>query len=295
MHIVELIFLFLAYTILVATIIMQIVCYRKEIEFKETIFFSLSFLLLLISFIISAIYDLLEIPPPEFVDVLLYVSSLIIAVTTPVNIHTERIVKTPGLKNRIILITALLLAILYPLSYLLNYTDVYEIVILVFVNASIIYSMSVIIRSKISLLIVHREKVEKRIAKVLMIVLPLYAGIAFLNHQFQLFSVSLLRGSIFLSIIAIALAISKLLDDIRRLSMFVPENNLRQDKMDYYNITKREQEVLNLLIKGSRYREIGEKLFISVPTVKTHVANIYEKMSVNNKVELINLLMPQAV
>ena len=59
---------------------------------------------------------------------------------------------------------------------------------------------------------------------------------------------------------------------------------------DKYAISPREKDVLDLLVKGKSYNQIGEELYISLPTVKTHISNIYRKFEVNNKVELINLL-----
>lgn len=53
-------------------------------------------------------------------------------------------------------------------------------------------------------------------------------------------------------------------------------------------LTKREIELLELLSKGFRYKEIGEKLFISIDTVRTHIRNIYLKLHVNSKIEAIN-------
>jgi DNA-binding NarL/FixJ family response regulator len=53
-------------------------------------------------------------------------------------------------------------------------------------------------------------------------------------------------------------------------------------------LTKRELELLDLLQKGYRYKEIAEKLFISQDTVRTHIRNIYLKLQVNSKIEAIN-------
>ncbi len=57
---------------------------------------------------------------------------------------------------------------------------------------------------------------------------------------------------------------------------------------DIDELTDREKEVLNLLSEGFLYKEIGDKIFISIDTVKKHVGNIYRKLHVNNKVEAIN-------
>jgi DNA-binding NarL/FixJ family response regulator len=53
-------------------------------------------------------------------------------------------------------------------------------------------------------------------------------------------------------------------------------------------LTERETEVLELLSQGLLYKEIADKKFISIDTVKKHVGNIYRKLHVNNKVEAIN-------
>lgn len=49
-----------------------------------------------------------------------------------------------------------------------------------------------------------------------------------------------------------------------------------------FDLTKREQEILNLLVKGYSYKMIAEECHISYPTVNTHVSNIYSKLQVNS-------------
>lgn len=48
--------------------------------------------------------------------------------------------------------------------------------------------------------------------------------------------------------------------------------------MDFKEITKREFNVINLLVKGLSNREIANKLFIEENSVKFHVTNIYKKV-----------------
>ncbi|MXS71936.1 response regulator [Flavobacteriaceae bacterium W22] len=57
---------------------------------------------------------------------------------------------------------------------------------------------------------------------------------------------------------------------------------------EWDELTEREKEVLELLAEGLLYKEIADKKFISIDTVKKHVGNIYRKLHVNNKVEAIN-------
>ena len=54
-----------------------------------------------------------------------------------------------------------------------------------------------------------------------------------------------------------------------------------------FNLTKRESDVLYCMVRGLSYNEIAEKLFISKLTVHTHVKNIYRKLGIKNKIELI--------
>jgi DNA-binding NarL/FixJ family response regulator len=54
-----------------------------------------------------------------------------------------------------------------------------------------------------------------------------------------------------------------------------------------YEFSQREGEILSLLAKGFRYKEIAEKLFISVETVRKHIHNIYKKLHVRSKTEAV--------
>lgn len=61
-----------------------------------------------------------------------------------------------------------------------------------------------------------------------------------------------------------------------------------QNAQDCNELTERENEILELLSQGLLYKEIADKTFISIDTVKKHIGNIYKKLHVNNKVEAIN-------
>ena len=51
-------------------------------------------------------------------------------------------------------------------------------------------------------------------------------------------------------------------------------------------MTKREQEVVELIAMGQSNKQIAEKLFIAVHTVKSHVHNILEKLALHTRLEL---------
>lgn len=50
-------------------------------------------------------------------------------------------------------------------------------------------------------------------------------------------------------------------------------------------MTKREIEVLSLIAQGNSSKEAADALFVSKRTVDYHLANIYEKLQVNNRVQ----------
>ena len=50
-------------------------------------------------------------------------------------------------------------------------------------------------------------------------------------------------------------------------------------------LTQREKDVLNLLVKGYSNSRIAKELVISVHTVKAHIESIYRKFGVHNKVQ----------
>jgi DNA-binding NarL/FixJ family response regulator len=65
--------------------------------------------------------------------------------------------------------------------------------------------------------------------------------------------------------------------------------HFRQVKTDseQFNLTKRENEMLELLVKGNSYKMIADKSFISIDTVKKHLQNIYHKLHVNCGTEAV--------
>ena len=58
-------------------------------------------------------------------------------------------------------------------------------------------------------------------------------------------------------------------------------------------LTNKERELLELLSKGFLYKEIADKLHITINTVKQHIHNIYEKLHVKNRTEAVNKLYGQ--
>jgi NarL family two-component system response regulator LiaR len=59
------------------------------------------------------------------------------------------------------------------------------------------------------------------------------------------------------------------------------------EKLRELGITNREHEILGLIAAGLSNREIGETLFVSENTVKTHSSRLFEKLAVNRRTQAV--------
>lgn len=57
-----------------------------------------------------------------------------------------------------------------------------------------------------------------------------------------------------------------------------------------YDLTKREQTILQLLLQGMENTEICDHLSITVNTLKKHILNIYRKLGIRNRVQMFKLI-----
>ncbi|TGL88355.1 DNA-binding response regulator [Leptospira congkakensis] len=58
-------------------------------------------------------------------------------------------------------------------------------------------------------------------------------------------------------------------------------------KHGFEELTAREKEILQELVSGQSLKEVAEELEISTHTVSTHAKNIYRKLQVNNRIQLL--------
>ena len=57
------------------------------------------------------------------------------------------------------------------------------------------------------------------------------------------------------------------------------------------SVSKREQQVLDLINKGFKNKEIAEQLYLSEQTIKAHISRIFRKFNVSSRSQLFSLLM----
>ncbi|UKN01597.1 response regulator transcription factor [Paracrocinitomix mangrovi] len=65
--------------------------------------------------------------------------------------------------------------------------------------------------------------------------------------------------------------------------------NKREDVLESKNITEREMEVLQLIIKGLSNKEIAEELIVSKRTVDNHRFNLMRKMGAKNTADIVRI------
>jgi DNA-binding NarL/FixJ family response regulator len=72
----------------------------------------------------------------------------------------------------------------------------------------------------------------------------------------------------------------------KMLDYFSAKEKNRTQQLDEYNLTKREKEILQLLIDGKSYKIIADTCHISMHTLFTHTRNIYNKLNIHSRAEI---------
>lgn len=286
----ELLLLFLAYSIGLVTIILQIICYRKKMEHLETIVFAGSFLLLIVLLTAQGLSGLYSQELASQFKPLLSWALLMLGMTTALNIHRERDFPSRRLANTILYGLYGVAATIVLTLQLLELREAAELVAMGVMILSIAWSMGLVLMTSPSMMIRHRNHIERYTSWGFFALLLTITCIGLIQHFFPDAGISIPDGPYLLTLIFLFLCGNKIWDDLHRLSLLSRPQSLHPHVISNLGISPRETEVMQLLITGKSYQQIGDELFISLPTVKTHVSNIYRKIGVRNKVELINQL-----
>lgn len=71
------------------------------------------------------------------------------------------------------------------------------------------------------------------------------------------------------------------------LLVLVMRSKRQRHELALSQLSKQEKTIRNLILQGKTNKEIASELFISLSTVKTHITNIYSKLNVTNRGELL--------
>jgi DNA-binding CsgD family transcriptional regulator len=64
---------------------------------------------------------------------------------------------------------------------------------------------------------------------------------------------------------------------------------LNEERLKGLGITRRELEILELIAQGMSNREIGDKLFVSENTVKTHSSRLFDKLGAKRRTQAVQI------
>jgi DNA-binding CsgD family transcriptional regulator len=290
MEIVEIVLFLIAYTLGIATLIVQIVCYLKKMEYMVTIIFVTSFLFLIIAVSVNELNFILTNQTNNLVNESVTFFMLVLALTTPLNVHTERIVKFAPLVNKFIYMLTAALFLFQLSGYIAGFKEMARTVIEIFMFCSIGYSMIIMLNSKPIMHVKHWGRIDKVTSIIFFTFFPVFFVFDLFYDQLVFIHRFIPQGQYLLMLFFIYLSSMKLIDDMKRLTLFSRKNSINPHVLAKHGVTSRETEVLTLIVRGKSYNEISAQLFISLPTVKTHITRAYKKMNVKNKIELINLL-----
>ncbi len=64
---------------------------------------------------------------------------------------------------------------------------------------------------------------------------------------------------------------------------------IERKSLNDFEFTSREKEIIQLIVAGKKNKEIADQLYVELSTIKSHINNIYKKIEVKNRKELISL------
>jgi DNA-binding CsgD family transcriptional regulator len=110
-----------------------------------------------------------------------------------------------------------------------------------------------------------------------------------INHAFEIYAGAIALIFTGLGIwLAIKLVTPKVKTVIVEKQVFTgPDFVLNQTEVNRLRLSARELEVLQLMADGLSNRQIAERLFVSVNTIKTHTSNLFLKMEVKRRTQAI--------
>lgn len=285
---------FTSYTIGTISLLTSAVVYilKREEVYRDHIFVLLSFTGIILSETLGCYFDLTE-GNASIITILRYMtilSSATLIYTLVRFVNTLVRLDSRLLPERIAGITALTLILL-----ILGISPFYRPMLIInvtlgFLGASILYSVGVVILHT-------RLKPEDRnlkaaliVALVTILVFPFF--IVFDFYRLPLVPQGYSRRLWILPAFYIIWNLSYMTVAVREL--FVSEEpslTLEKGLAEKYGLTNREQQIATLLMEGKRYRDIADILDITMPTVKTHISNIYDKTETRTRTTLMHKLL----
>ncbi len=283
MNIIEVILFVLAYSTILLTIFVSLICYRRNLERWETIAFFVSILFLILALSLPSFFSVQD--ADGSINIFILLSMILVSATTPLDMLANREHRLSPVWKKVVVLVPAILFVLTLVAYFMNRGSWIESVVVVYLGLAVASSMIFTWFSKPNKTSAHLEKANRYFSLAFMVIVPLALVFDFVLPDLG-YDVNI---DFTLPLVFFLLASYKLYDDLNRLSLFKDKEQPLEQHFKNYQISAREKEIVQLLIKGKTYKEISEELFISVSTVKTHASNIYSKCGVKNRNELNHL------
>lgn len=285
MVVLELVLLIICYSVLLIALFLEVLCYLRKIESKETIAFTLALLLFVVSLSVS---PLIQLKFGETTAVAVsFTCTILVSITTLLNVLSERKHNFPKFASRIHVFAGVGIFVFVLVAYFFDFMKYADPIVLSYLILSVVTSMLIVFRTKPKKQFAHMEKTERQFALAFLVLIPIIVVFNFLFEE----QYNQLQIGFVIPLIFILLATNKIYDDLKRLSIVQGKLEPKEQQFKNYNFTKREEEIATLLFEGHTYKSIAEQLYISLPTVKTHASNVYKKCGVKTRHELVSLLM----
>ena len=117
----------------------------------------------------------------------------------------------------------------------------------------------------------------------------LFAFLQVIEYRYALrdLPTSILIGVLALIFISLGIWVGVQFSSKKTIYKNQPSKTELQKRLSLLNISAREFEVLELINKGHSNQQIADKLFISLSTVKSHTSNLYSKMNVKRRTQVL--------
>lgn len=236
MTLIEIILMIVAYTLIIITIFLQLVCYKRNLETFETIAFTFSLLLLIIALTVSSFLE--QISHIKSTEAFILLTMVLVGLTTPLNVVKERQYSVESVWKKVFVSLSVLLFIFTITSWFFDLLPYAQYAVTLFLGFSVVLSMILIRTTKPHKRIMHREKTERIFAIAFMVLVPVSL---IMNYYFKAGNVQLKIGFT-IPLVFILLAGSKLLDDLQRLSFLNPQIEPKEQNFKNYSLSEREKK-----------------------------------------------------
>jgi DNA-binding CsgD family transcriptional regulator len=187
------------------------------------------------------------------------------------------------------------MVVIYPVSMLAYFitdwvilSDIGDILLL----SMILFTVIRLIPKKNEAINPYYRNVGNAFCILLGIFLPLFVVDVFIDIPIRNANHFIYDISVFLLLFYIVWNVANAVYIVPQFNLAFPQRNAvcSDQKMDLYQLSKREKEIAALICNGLSNKEIASRLQISTMTVKNHIYNIFKKTGAVNRVELLNLL-----